>query len=270
MDYILVGRRPWGLRLTKDERKLYVANGLSDDLSIIDTGPPAGPQVRPGRHGALCDPGRRIGRRWSSWSWRRRHASCSRRLKPLAARSRSPMSTGRTNPWYAVVNGRDGVFRPTRQSARPGAELAIKDAAATGRALGITFQLMPVTLRADEPVGPAIQALAQRGVASVLLDLPGADLREAAEVGARGPRAFRCPRPRRRPPRGDLLRTVVPRAAEPGRWHRCAGAVPRQAELETVTSSCTGRSRRTAHGPRRCRPPPGSSGGGSSTPAPSP
>ena len=38
LDYILVGRRPWGLRLTKDERKLYVANGLSDDLSIIDTG----------------------------------------------------------------------------------------------------------------------------------------------------------------------------------------------------------------------------------------
>jgi len=37
IDYILVGRRPWGLRLTKDERKLYVANGLSDDLSIIDT-----------------------------------------------------------------------------------------------------------------------------------------------------------------------------------------------------------------------------------------
>ena len=37
MDYILVGRRPWGLRLTKDEHKLYVANGLSDDLSIIDT-----------------------------------------------------------------------------------------------------------------------------------------------------------------------------------------------------------------------------------------
>ncbi len=35
--YILVGRRPWGLTLTRDETKLYVANGLSDDLSIIDT-----------------------------------------------------------------------------------------------------------------------------------------------------------------------------------------------------------------------------------------
>jgi YVTN family beta-propeller protein len=37
IDYVLVGRRPWGLRLTKDERKLYVTNGLSDDVSIIDT-----------------------------------------------------------------------------------------------------------------------------------------------------------------------------------------------------------------------------------------
>ncbi len=37
LDYILVGKRPWGLQLTRDDRKLYVANGLSDDLSIVDT-----------------------------------------------------------------------------------------------------------------------------------------------------------------------------------------------------------------------------------------
>jgi YVTN family beta-propeller protein len=37
LDYILVGKRPWGLALTKDERLLYVANGLSDDITIIDT-----------------------------------------------------------------------------------------------------------------------------------------------------------------------------------------------------------------------------------------
>jgi PQQ-dependent catabolism-associated beta-propeller protein len=36
-DIILVGRRPWGLRLSPDEKTLYVANGLSDDLTIIDT-----------------------------------------------------------------------------------------------------------------------------------------------------------------------------------------------------------------------------------------
>lgn len=37
LDYILVGRRPWGLRLSADEKKLYVANGLSDDITVIDT-----------------------------------------------------------------------------------------------------------------------------------------------------------------------------------------------------------------------------------------
>jgi PQQ-dependent catabolism-associated beta-propeller protein len=37
LDYLLVGKRPWGLRLTADESRLWVANGLSDDVSIIDT-----------------------------------------------------------------------------------------------------------------------------------------------------------------------------------------------------------------------------------------
>ncbi len=36
-DFILTGKRPWGLRLNKDQTKLYVANGLSDDVAIIDT-----------------------------------------------------------------------------------------------------------------------------------------------------------------------------------------------------------------------------------------
>ena len=34
--YILVGKRPWGLALSSDEKILIVANGLSDDISIID------------------------------------------------------------------------------------------------------------------------------------------------------------------------------------------------------------------------------------------
>jgi len=37
LEYILVGKRPWGLALSSDESLLYVANGLSDDLTIIDT-----------------------------------------------------------------------------------------------------------------------------------------------------------------------------------------------------------------------------------------
>lgn len=36
MKYILVGRRPWGLGLTPDGKRLFVLNGLSDDVTIID------------------------------------------------------------------------------------------------------------------------------------------------------------------------------------------------------------------------------------------
>jgi len=34
--YILVGRRAWGLALSPDEERLFVLNGLSDDMTIID------------------------------------------------------------------------------------------------------------------------------------------------------------------------------------------------------------------------------------------
>jgi YVTN family beta-propeller protein len=35
-DYVLVGNRPWGVALSPDEKVLYVANGLSDDVSVVD------------------------------------------------------------------------------------------------------------------------------------------------------------------------------------------------------------------------------------------
>jgi YVTN family beta-propeller protein len=34
---IAVGQRPWGIAISPDGRKLYTANGLSDDVSVIDT-----------------------------------------------------------------------------------------------------------------------------------------------------------------------------------------------------------------------------------------
>jgi PQQ-dependent catabolism-associated beta-propeller protein len=36
-DYVLVGSRAWGVGLSPDEKTLYVANGLSDDVTVIDT-----------------------------------------------------------------------------------------------------------------------------------------------------------------------------------------------------------------------------------------
>jgi YVTN family beta-propeller protein len=35
-DYVLVGRRAWGIGLTADEHTLYVTNGLSDDVTVVD------------------------------------------------------------------------------------------------------------------------------------------------------------------------------------------------------------------------------------------
>jgi YVTN family beta-propeller protein len=35
-SYVLVGSRAWGVDLNGDESILFVSNGLSDDLSIID------------------------------------------------------------------------------------------------------------------------------------------------------------------------------------------------------------------------------------------
>ncbi len=34
--YILVGKRSWGITLSRDESTLFVANGFGDDITIID------------------------------------------------------------------------------------------------------------------------------------------------------------------------------------------------------------------------------------------
>jgi PQQ-dependent catabolism-associated beta-propeller protein len=36
-DYVLVGKRAWGATLNRAENRLFVVNGLSDDVSIVDT-----------------------------------------------------------------------------------------------------------------------------------------------------------------------------------------------------------------------------------------
>jgi YVTN family beta-propeller protein len=34
---VAVGKRPWGIALTPDGRKLYTANGPSNDVAVVDT-----------------------------------------------------------------------------------------------------------------------------------------------------------------------------------------------------------------------------------------
>ena len=34
--WLLVGKRSWGVTLSRDERTMYVANGFGDDITVID------------------------------------------------------------------------------------------------------------------------------------------------------------------------------------------------------------------------------------------
>ena len=51
--YILVGKRSWGITLSRDEKTLYVANGFGDDITIIDVDEPQGDDLDPGRPHSL-------------------------------------------------------------------------------------------------------------------------------------------------------------------------------------------------------------------------
>ena len=50
---IPVGKRPWNMALTRDGAKLYVANGRSNSVSVIDTAKNVRRQGDPGRRHAL-------------------------------------------------------------------------------------------------------------------------------------------------------------------------------------------------------------------------
>ena len=36
LDYVLVGKRPWSVALNREETLAVVANGLSDDITLVD------------------------------------------------------------------------------------------------------------------------------------------------------------------------------------------------------------------------------------------
>jgi YVTN family beta-propeller protein len=36
LKYVLVGKRAWSVDLSSDESRAYVANGLSDDITVVD------------------------------------------------------------------------------------------------------------------------------------------------------------------------------------------------------------------------------------------
>ena len=85
------------------------------------------------------------------------------------------------DPFYRSAAGYTGVLRKNRISPVAAAELAIKDGAASGRAIGVTFAVFRVSLTEREDAVAAVQAAARRpGVAAAILDLPADDMLRVA------------------------------------------------------------------------------------------
>ena len=51
--YILVGKRAWGVTLSRDDKTLYVTDGLGDDLTVSRYGKPQGDHICSGRSHAV-------------------------------------------------------------------------------------------------------------------------------------------------------------------------------------------------------------------------
>src|SRR5688572_15741815 len=95
------------------------------------------------------------------------------------------------DPFYRSAAGYTGVLRKERSSSFPAAELAIKDGAATGRAIGVTFDIVRVSLKEGEDVVSAAGTVIKRpNIAAVILDLPLEDVARIATAFRTDPIAF--------------------------------------------------------------------------------
>jgi ABC transporter substrate binding protein (PQQ-dependent alcohol dehydrogenase system) len=99
---------------------------------------------------------------------------------------------------------------PAENNGVAGARLAIEDNNTTGRFTGQRFALDEVRVKADEDAGAAALALADRGSAFVLADLPPEALLQAADAGrARGLVLFNVSAPDERLREEDCRANVI-------------------------------------------------------------
>jgi ABC transporter substrate binding protein (PQQ-dependent alcohol dehydrogenase system) len=99
---------------------------------------------------------------------------------------------------------------PAENNGVAGARLAIEDNNTTGRFTGQRFALDEVRVKADEDAGAAALALADRGSAFVLADLPPEALLQAADAGrARGLMVFNVSAPDERLREEDCRANVI-------------------------------------------------------------
>ena len=70
-DLVLVGKRAWNVALDKAEARLFVVNGLSDDVTVVDVAGAKAMKSDPGRPRAVRPGGGRMtGSRLSRRRWR--------------------------------------------------------------------------------------------------------------------------------------------------------------------------------------------------------
>ena len=92
LKYVLVGKRAWSVDLSPDETVAIVANGLSDDITVIDMTSMTAIAVDPRRSRAAFGDDRWLGSRGGGWQ---RPSRCPR--SPPQRRMRRVMSGSATS-----------------------------------------------------------------------------------------------------------------------------------------------------------------------------
>ena len=178
LDYLLVGKRPWGLKLNKVKSLLYVANGLSDDVTIIETASNRSlVSVATGQVPCMA-----------SSSTMNRLAAILLALVLAATAAAAEVRTVKIayvdragDPFYAHRESYGEILRATRQSPISGAELGAKDAKIIGRAIEVTFELLRETVPEGEAAAGFVRELVQReNPWAIILDLPASDVETVA------------------------------------------------------------------------------------------
>jgi PQQ-dependent catabolism-associated beta-propeller protein len=181
---VLVGKRAWGVALNRDESLLFVANGLSDDVSVVETAGPktlrsvkGGPRALRHRGGRLTmwtipASGAERRPRWSLQSCRQSSHSVSA-LRFRRADVAIGYLAWEEDPRYE--ESRTVHEFPTHPTARPfkGAEVALEESAFALSAQGLEVSLDEVEAVDQAAATQALDAWAARGVSAVVLDVPG-------------------------------------------------------------------------------------------------
>ncbi|KAG1707605.1 hypothetical protein GQR58_003268 [Nymphon striatum] len=192
-DYILVGERAWNTELNKDESLLFVVNGLSDDVSIIDT--KKGKVIKSvpvGRNRSL-----KINDIYLSKIMYSKSKSLLFTLLVFFAFFSSPTSYAETKENKVFTIGylelkSDKRYKKKQVFARfmgqalgrpfAGAKVALKEIKFHGTELGISFDVQRAVVKKPEELEEKIAEMRKDGIQFFILDLPAEQVAELAKT----------------------------------------------------------------------------------------